>query len=588
MKKTELIILIAILLLGAFLRFYGLNWDQGYHLHPDERAITMISEGIHWPREGEWSKIFTPESPLNPKFFAYGSLPIYLLKIMGYLTSFINPSFGQYDKLNLVGRALSTLFDTATIFSTYFLGKRLLFKSSKPALIASLFYGLSVLPIQLSHFYAVDTLLSFFMTLVIVLLVSYHEKPSAKKIALAGILSGLAISTKFTAIFLIVPVLVTLGLTIMLNSFRNKTTLKAIKQITIHSSLFIINCSLFIFLTMPYAFLDIITFRSSLLEQLQMSRDPYVFPYTLQYVNTKPYIYPLQQILLWGLGPAISLFSLAGFLSLLRNLSSRFRQEMPYKNPWLTPLIFSLSYFLLMGQSAVKFMRYYLPLYPLLALFSGYFIWKVTIYIESTLGTAWSKIITGLILISAVIWPSAFISIYSQPNTRFTATQWIKTNIREGSILAVEHWDDHLPITGSEKYRFVEMPMYEPDTDAKKWEIVERNLKEADYIILASNRLYVPLQRLIDCSKIKYLWRCYPKTAEYYQKLFSGELGFTIIREFTNYPTLFLAGNQLEINDSVADENFTVFDHPKIIIFENLRSQTFVSGMITDRGRVAR
>ena len=35
------IILIGIIMLGAVLRFYGLNWDNGHNLHPDERAIIL-------------------------------------------------------------------------------------------------------------------------------------------------------------------------------------------------------------------------------------------------------------------------------------------------------------------------------------------------------------------------------------------------------------------------------------------------------------------------------------------------------------------------------------------------------------------
>jgi len=84
----------------------------------------------------------------------------------------------------------------------------------------------------------------------------------------------------------------------------------------------------------------------------------------------------------------------------------------------------------------------------------------------------------------------------------------------------------------------------------------------ADYLILASNRLYVPLQKLADCEKYK---KCYPKTAQFYTDLFSGEVGFSQVAEFESYPGFkFL---NLWFSDQSADESFTVYDHPKVIIF---------------------
>src|SRR3989304_4041973 len=42
----ETILLIAIIAAGAYLRFVGLDWDSGQHLHPDERFLTMVSSSI--------------------------------------------------------------------------------------------------------------------------------------------------------------------------------------------------------------------------------------------------------------------------------------------------------------------------------------------------------------------------------------------------------------------------------------------------------------------------------------------------------------------------------------------------------------
>ena len=96
---------------------------------------------------------------------------------------------------------------------------------------------------------------------------------------------------------------------------------------------------------------------------------------------------------------------------------------------------------------------------------------------------------------------------------------------------------------------------------------MNEKLNRANYIIIASNRLYIPLQKLADCKKYK---SCYPMTADYYQKLFSGKLNFKKVAEFSAYPELNIFNIKFKINDDSADESFTVYDHPKIIIFKKI------------------
>mgnify|MGYP000895480115 CR=1 FL=1 len=47
--------------------------------------------------------------------------------------------------------------------------------------------------------------------------------------------------------------------------------------------------------------------------------------------------------------------------------------------------------------------------------------------------------------------------------------------------------------------------------------------------------------------------------------LFEGRLGYTLVRSFASRPRL--AG--IVFNDDFADESFTVYDHPKVLIFRN-------------------
>ena len=171
-------------------------------------------------------------------------------------------------------------------------------------------------------------------------------------------------------------------------------------------------------------------------------------------------------------------------------------------------------------------------------------------------------------LILLLVHPISFINIYQKPNTRIQASDWINENIKPGSILAVEHWDDSLPIVNGNNFVHVTLPLYDPDTDSK-WQSINYTLQNTDYIIIASNRLYAPLMRMTDCKNLPPR-KCYTKTAKYYENLFGEKLNFSKVAEFSEYPTIPLTN--IKLVDDNADESFTVYDHPKIIIFKNTRS----------------
>ena len=139
--------LIAVAVVGLLLRLYGINWDANNHLHPDEREIVFKAMCLSFPgapRIGNCDPaytgsgwLFSPDSPLNPHFFAYGSFPLYLLAAvchaLAWLTHltgghFLPPDGGVWDDFNhftLVGRALSALFDASTVLLAGLMARRL-------------------------------------------------------------------------------------------------------------------------------------------------------------------------------------------------------------------------------------------------------------------------------------------------------------------------------------------------------------------------------------------------------------------------------------------------------------------------------
>ncbi len=294
-----------------------------------------------------------------------------------------------------------------------------------------------------------------------------------------------------------------------------------------------------------------------------MTTDPFVFPYTLQYVGIIPYFYELKQVFLWGIGPVFSLLSLFGLFFLGKAI---YRKEK--KTPWAQEIIlvlFAFSYIAIVGKFSVGWIRYMLPVYPFFALSMGFGLEKIASTFERISSSLLRSLLWISLMAAILVWPLSFMNIYTHIHTRIAASNWIHATIPSGTVLAEEHWDDNLPLTNANDYSIQILKLYDPDNTPGKWSEINSQLAQSKYVILSSNRLYIPLQKLTDPQKDP-PDRYYPITAQYYKNLFSGKLGFRLVKTFVVYPTVpFL---NIPINDQGADESFTVYDHPKVLIFE--------------------
>lgn len=571
LKNKPLFYLILIISFALFLRLYGLNWDQSHKLHPDERMIVITALRITLPKtDQDLQNLFTKDSTLNPKFFAYGNFPIYLLKASGALAGYIDSRFSEYTWINLLGRIWSAFFDIGIIIALFFLGGKLFNKTV--GLLSSLFYTVSVLPIQLSHFYAVDTTLTFFILITLYQLIRFYEKPTRLRSVLVGIFFGLSLATKTSGIILICSIGTALIVDFLLIFIKNPHRFHIwfphlpvfFKRLLIDGLIIIVVTCITFVIFEPFALIDSSTFLKQTQEQRKMTFDAFTFPYTLQYVGKIPYFYEIKNIFFWGQGPILATFSFIGIFYFTFIAFKKHKQPVWAKE--LIVAVYFWVYFLVVGNFAIGFMRYMLPVYPLLSLFGAILVYKLFLNLKSYLlnHKFLSLILNSIFLILIFIWPLSFINIYSKPNTRVMATEWINKNIPPGSSIATEHWDDGLPLGIQGNFKVFELPLYDQDTPYK-WQKINHVLQQTEYIILASNRLYIPLQKLTDCQKLP-AGRCYKQTSQYYKKLFTGSLGFKKVAEFSISPKIPFIN--IEIDDSLADESFTVYDHPKVIIFK--------------------
>ncbi len=536
MTKAQIGWLLCIIALGAIFRFIGINWDANAHLHPDERFLTMIATDISWPKN-PIQYFDTSSSPLNPhnkgfSFYVYGTYPVHLVKTAAQLLH-----QHTYDGIPLIGRSLSAIADLITLL-VVFLIARYLTKNITAGLYAAFCYAVSVLPIQLSHFFTVDPYVTLFSAITLWYLVR------GKLGFLLGVAVSLAIAAKVSALLLLPIVLLA-----FLAAWPWTRHAKHRKQQRIRllrdGFFFVLGCIVTLRVAYPYL-LEGTGLNPQILanwrQLASFDTSTTTFPPGLQWIGVS-FWQPIRDLLVWGLGFPLGALALSTLVSTLLTYL-RTRTWHPSLLVWVFVILVS-SY-----QSAqfAKPMRYLYPIYPALAVLTGMFLFRIRIH----------RYFVALLLCLLLIWPIAFISIYSRPHTRIAASDWIYANIPPGKTIAWEHWDDPLPLAlgtqNASLYQTMQLPVFDPDSP-KKWEKIRGILDAADYIVLSSNRGYGAIAH----AKMRY-----PQTNEYYQNLFSGRLGFGKVAQFTSRPTLV----GIEIIDDRADESFTVYDHPKVIIFQ--------------------
>ena len=376
-----LIPLLLILALGLALRLHGLNWDSGFAFHPDERDIYMRSgcmydllteapghESCGYVRDQPLAEpglaglgaFLDPErSPLNPHWFPLGSI---LLYVMVFFRSIIEV-FADVNALDMryAGRILSALADTGSIIMVYVLGRRMF--GSGVGLLAAAFTAVAVIHVQNSHFYRPETFSVFFSLAAFWAMLRMVEKKRLRDSVLLGLMLGLALAPKVNVLPLVLPLALAYWYRVMdsVDGRWSQITPAVLRPVLGHAAAAALAAAAVFFVTSPYALLDAGAFVGDVLTQARMASNAGMWPFTVQYIDTPPFLYQLQQSSVWGLGLPLGIVA---WLSVPFTVLMLFRSRATRRYDLLL-LVWVVPTFFLLESFEVRFLRYVFPLVTL-------------------------------------------------------------------------------------------------------------------------------------------------------------------------------------------------------------------------------
>lgn len=487
---------------------------------------------------------------------------------------------------------------------------RLRFSGVLVGLSAAAMYAFTAQAVQLSHFFAMDPTSTTFTVLAVLGAVMMVQDRSRFSAIICGLGVGLAVASKFSAIPIVFAPITAAILLLWRAALQDNSTEQSLpsrgKGYTQFSAIWLPILALTVagisfLITSPYAVLDLESFlQTTLVEQGRMVRGITDMPFTRQYRNTTPYLYFIEQQVWWGLGVPLGAIAIIGTLwMLLEMLGSLFvligrtlfgervdrpDDESSSSSRWLGDaqmaniIVWSwvVPYFGLTGAFLAKFNRYMSPVLPFVLLFAAVLIGRIWIWGRRTSNSGFARVLIGrgvatllaLVAISGgIFWSAAYVNgVYNTDHPWLIASRWVYENVPRDSLILWELWDDPLPKTvpneprmdmGSAGLRNIDWSPYEEDTP-EKYTLMKAKLREADYVIYSSKRIY---------ESVDELPKRYPMTIRYYDAMFNEELGFELALDVTTPPALF---DQV-FEDRTADESWSLYDHPQVTIFRKVR-----------------
>lgn len=486
-------LLAAIVLIASILRFVGLDWDEGRYLHPDERFLAQVESAIDLPSSLR-EYLDTAASPLNPNnrgfgFFVYGTMPLATVQLLGTWLAVPGNDLDQlvfgrelgpsYGTVHLVGRALSAVCDLLTTLLTFAVSATLYGRAA--GVLAAALYAMAVLPIQQAHFFTVDAVATLLTTAALWFAARAATHARWVDDMAFGITLGAALACKLS----IFPAVILLGISVVLrfsahNSLvvasdsaelvrlRRTTALAVRAALTVN--IVVVAAALTFRLLQPYAFmppyggpapaltsvratqlmLNIAAPRwnASWLEQMNKARAQQTgdddSPPNHQWATRRPFVFAWLNLVRFGMGWPLGIIAWVGWAWALaeglRGRSKSWRHVLPVS--WIG------LYFAWTSAGWVASMRYFLPIYPALAIAAAWALVRIaapdldasapTASVPSRRRRAIGITAIAITLIATAGWAWAFTRIYTRPHTRVAASRWIFEQVPSAVTLILD------------------------------------------------------------------------------------------------------------------------------------------------------
>ncbi len=519
-------IIILLVIVCAFLSFVNLLWGAPFFFHPDERNIIYSITQLNFPTQ------------LNPHFFAYGSMPMYITFFLGLAIAKFRETSLTFDQALFMLRTISALLSIGTLISLYIISKK--FWGISAARIAATLWTFSIGAIQFAHFGTFEMWQCFLMVWFFYFFAGCIKKNSAQHTFWMAVLLGLLVGTKVSYLpFLLFPFL--LFLVRYFTSPKQEHLLHFFLTLLISGGIYA--------LTNPFVLLDTKEFLDSIHYESSVALGTLPVFYTQGFLQTTPGIYQLMHVLPFLLNPvgyAAGIFSL--FYVLFWSLRTR-------KADYRLLLLVSFIFFLFFSNAFlfVKWTRYMMPLLP--------FMYLLIAWCMQTLSATSHKILMRVCLFSllagSMLWSVAYTkTVFFSPDTRVSAAAWANTHLLNPNIVMGEPYDLGI-IPFNVYFPHIQLPdMYGADTDQTAAAKVKSVFQNADVFILPSQRI---MKARLSSPQL------FPVTSPLYQSLFETSGAFTLVYQT---PCDLLCKLTYWGDPLWFEETATVFDRPVVFIFK--------------------
>jgi len=403
-------LLLAILAVAAALRFAGIGFglappDSGPTLHPlarpDEQYLWNLGLGIY-------------AGDPNPHFFLYPTLLPYLLALADSATvaaaSWVQGSREAVElallrdprALILIDRGIVATIGAATVLLVHRLAAVAFGWGT--GIVAAGLLAVAHLHVRDSHFGVTDVPLAALVCAALLPALRITSRGLGRDYALAGLLTGLAISTKYSGALLL-PAIVAADLLGRADGparplHRLATALAFVPVGFLAGT--------------PFALLAWPEFREDIVAQLQAQAGPDWLGVDLG----SGWSHHLRFTLWHGLGPPLLVASLAGMVvALLRA-----------PQPVLVLLAFAVPYTLVLGRGPLVFARYMIPLVPILCAMAAVAIVAAVGWLPRR-RLAVSLALAGLVAAPSLRDAIAFDRVLSRPDSRVLAARWLAARV---------------------------------------------------------------------------------------------------------------------------------------------------------------